>query len=83
MLAHEDLQGPDPSVRYDRAERDAEVRAALETLSASDRELLVLRYDADQSFRDIADALGIDEAAARKRVSRALMRLREQLPRSA
>lgn len=82
MLLHEELQGPDASVLLDTAQRDASVRAALEALAPSDRELLALRYDAEQSFRDIADTLGIDEAAARKRVGRALMRLREHLPRS-
>jgi RNA polymerase sigma-70 factor (ECF subfamily) len=31
------------------------------------------------SFREVAVACGVDEAAARKRVSRALIRLRESL----
>lgn len=79
MLLEDELHGPDASVLHDNAERDARVRAALDSLSPSDRELLVLRYDAEQSFRDIADTLGIDEAAARKRVGRALMRMREHL----
>lgn len=83
MLLDDQLHGPDASVLHDDAERDAAVRGALESLTPSDRELLVLRYDADQSFRDIAATLGIDEAAARKRVGRALMRLREQLTRAA
>jgi RNA polymerase sigma-70 factor, ECF subfamily len=79
MLFEDAMHGPDASVLHDNAERDARVRAALDSLAPSDRELLALRYDADQSFRDIADTLGIDEAAARKRVGRALMRMREQL----
>ncbi len=82
MLLDDHLHGPDASVLHDHAERDAAVRVALESLPPSDRELLVLRYDADQSFRDIATTLGIDEAAARKRVGRALMRLRQQLTRA-
>lgn len=69
----------DASALHDRAERDAHLRRALDELSADDRELLALRYDAEQSFRDIALGLGIDEAAARKRVGRALMRLRGRL----
>jgi RNA polymerase sigma-70 factor, ECF subfamily len=76
MLLHEELHGPDASMLHDNAERDAAVRVALDALSPADREVLVLRYDADQSFRDIAETLSIDEAAARKRVGRALMRLR-------
>lgn len=73
-------EGPtDASDLHDSAEREAEVRAALADLPGTDRELLALRYDAEHSFREIADALGIDEAAARKRVGRALVRLRERV----
>jgi RNA polymerase sigma-70 factor (ECF subfamily) len=79
MLIDQDLHDPDASILHDCAERDAEVRAALESLAPSDRELLVLRYDAEQSFREIAMALGIDDAAARKRVGRALVRLRARM----
>jgi len=79
MLIERDLHGPDASMLHDTAERDAEVRAALEGLAPSDRELLVLRYDTEQSFREIASTLGIDEAAARKRVGRALVRLRARM----
>jgi RNA polymerase sigma-70 factor (ECF subfamily) len=52
------------------------IRAALGRLRPSEREALVLRYVADLSHRDIATALQIDEAAARKRLSRALAQLR-------
>lgn len=69
----------DASVHYDSAEREAHVRAALAELPANDREALILRYDAEQSFREVAEALGIDEATARKRVSRALVRLRQRV----
>jgi len=79
FLLDRDQHGLDASALHDRAERDAHLRRALEELPADDRELLALRYDAEQSFRDIALALGIDEAAARKRVGRALIRLRGKL----
>jgi RNA polymerase sigma-70 factor (ECF subfamily) len=69
----------DPSSDYDDAEREAHVREALTQLAPIDREALILRYDGDQSFREIADALGIDEPTARKRVSRALVRLRQKV----
>lgn len=55
------------------------VRGALDQLRPSEREALVLRYVADLGHRDIAAALQIDEAAARKRISRALARLRTAL----
>ena len=56
------------------------LRDALEKLKPSEREALALRYVADLSHREIAEACGLDEAAARKRVSRALDRLRSVMP---
>src|SRR5690242_11217347 len=57
-----------------RAER---ARALLAEVRPSEREALLLRYVGELSFREVAEACGIDEPAARKRVSRALARLRE------
>jgi len=45
-----------------------------------EREALVLRFVADLSHREIGVACGLDEAAARKRISRALERLRSVMP---
>ncbi len=59
-----------------RAER---ARAALESIRPSEREALLLRYAGELSFRDVGIACGIDETAARKRVSRAISKLRETL----
>jgi len=56
------------------------LRVALAKLKPSEREVLVLRFVADLSSRDIALALGLDEPAARKRISRALATIRTQLP---
>jgi RNA polymerase sigma-70 factor (ECF subfamily) len=52
------------------------LRVALDQLKPSEREALVMRYVADLGHREIAVACGIDEAAARKRISRALARMR-------
>jgi RNA polymerase sigma-70 factor, ECF subfamily len=60
--------------------RARQLRAALDKLKPSEREALVLRYVADLGHREIAEACGLDEAAARKRVSRALERLRSMMP---
>ncbi len=60
----------------ERAER---ARDALYRLAHGDREALSLRYVAELSHADVASALGVDEATARKRVSRALGRLRNVL----
>jgi RNA polymerase sigma-70 factor, ECF subfamily len=56
------------------------IRRALDQLKPSEREALVLRYVADLSHREIAAALHLDEAAARKRISRALAHLRAVMP---
>jgi RNA polymerase sigma-70 factor, ECF subfamily len=61
-------------------QRARAIRDALEHLKPSEREALVLRYVADLSHREIASACNIDEAAARKRISRALARLRTVMP---
>lgn len=57
-----------------RAER---ARDLLERVRPTEREALLLRYGAELSFREVGAATGVDEATARKRVSRALARLRE------
>jgi RNA polymerase sigma-70 factor (ECF subfamily) len=78
-LVHDTGRGAavdDLSIERERAER---ARDALAKLKPSEREAVVLRYDAEMSFREVAHACGVDEAAARKRVSRALSRLRESL----
>jgi RNA polymerase sigma-70 factor (ECF subfamily) len=56
------------------------LRDALDKLKPSEREAIVLRYVADLSHREIAVTCGLDEAAARKRISRALERMRSVMP---
>ncbi len=56
-----------------RAER---ARAALEELRPTEREALLLRFGAGLGYADVASVCGVDEAAARKRVSRGLAALR-------
>jgi len=65
---------------FELRRRARALRGALDQLKPSEREALVLRYVADLSHREIAVAGGIDEAAARKRISRALARMRSVLP---
>lgn len=59
--------------------RGERVRLALEQLKPSERDAVVLRYEGELSFREVGESCGIDEAAARKRVSRALEKLRSTL----
>lgn len=65
---------------FEARRRTRVVRDALEKLKPSEREALVMRFVADLSHREIAVACGLDEAAARKRISRALARLRSIVP---
>ena len=68
---------PDRTVELRR--RAARVREALGRLKPSERDAVVLRYESGLAYREIAEVCGIDEAAARKRVSRALGRMRTLL----
>src|SRR5437868_7416731 len=47
------------------------------SLRENDRVALISRYIEDRTLRDVGEAIGVDEDAARKRVSRALDRLAE------
>jgi RNA polymerase sigma factor (sigma-70 family) len=55
--------------------------AALATLGETDRTAIVLRFLERRSFRDVAVALSMSEDAAKKRVSRALEKLRSNFMR--
>ena len=77
---HAMADGTEPRTADDLLEvrRRAETaRALLARLRPTEREALLLRYGSELSFREVGGATGIDEATARKRVSRALARLRE------
>ena len=78
-LVHDTGRGADASEMVIEREQALRARAALAKLKPSEREAVVLRYEAGLSFREVAEACGVDEAAARKRVSRALARLRADL----
>jgi len=71
-LAETKLHGRDPS--EDLAPLLDE---ALLQLRETDRLALVLRFLEERSLREVGTALGIDEDAARKRISRALARVTE------
>jgi len=68
-----------PGALIQTMRRAQAVRSALAALKPSEREALVLHYEGELSFREIAELCGIDEAAARKRASRGLARLRKTL----
>lgn len=74
LVTDQDASGPADDIAAGRRARA--LREALARLRPTEREALVLRYQAELSFREIAAMCGIDEAAARKRASRALERMR-------
>ncbi|MBI4586557.1 MAG: sigma-70 family RNA polymerase sigma factor [Planctomycetes bacterium] len=72
-------QGATPDKGDRRAELREQVQAALEAMDPLDREVLVLRHFERLSNCEAARALGIREAAASKRHTRALKKLEEIL----
>ena len=54
---------------------------ALARLGETDRNAILLRYFEQQSLRDVGLSLGLSEEAAKKRVARALEKLRRTLSR--
>lgn len=75
-LVHDSDRSPPALDALLEQEQAKAARKALAEIRPSEREALILRYVGELSFREVGEACGIDEAAARKRVSRALGRLR-------
>jgi RNA polymerase sigma-70 factor (ECF subfamily) len=78
-LLRDEPPAPDPADTASERQLAERARKALAEIRPSEREALILRYAGGLSFREVAAACGIDEAAARKRVSRAHARLRAEL----
>jgi RNA polymerase sigma-70 factor (ECF subfamily) len=72
--------GTSPSGRLMREEARAALMAALDRMSAQDREVLALRYLEQRPLEDVAVALGLGLSAVKMRHLRALQRLREMMP---
>ena len=68
-----------PSDAAIRAERKVRVQEALNGMEPIDRELIAMRHFEQLSGAEAAQALGIQEAAARQRYLRALRKLKEIL----
>ena len=79
LVSEEPASSRGAEQRLAQKRKAEQARAALGELRPSEREALVLRFGGDLSFREVAQACGIDEAAARKRVSRGLAALRSEL----
>ncbi len=68
------VERSDPARDMERAERDRRVRGALERLSERDREVLLL-WDADLSYDEIASQTGLSRKAIGTTLARARRRL--------
>jgi RNA polymerase sigma-70 factor (ECF subfamily) len=71
--------GSTPSQRLEARELAERVAQVVAGLSASDREILLLRHAEGLPFEEIACLLDIEPATARKRFGRALIRLQQAL----
>jgi RNA polymerase sigma factor (sigma-70 family) len=68
-----------PEALYAAKERQARLLRAMSAMCVDDRMLLSLKFTAQRTNREVADILGISEAAVSMRLLRALRRLRERL----
>ena len=74
------LVAPDRSdVTVTVREQQSTIEQALLTLSEEHRTVIVLRMFGDASYRELADALGVDEGTVKSRLSRAKACLRAAL----
>ena len=69
-----------PSQRMRRQEQADKVRAAVQTLSERDREVLLLRHVEELTNMEVAEVLQMDAGAASQLYGRALRRLQNKLP---
>jgi RNA polymerase sigma factor (sigma-70 family) len=69
----------DPTARAESAERDRAVLAAVRSLRAPERDVVVCRWFLGLSEQETATTLGIPRGTAKSRASRALTRLRSAL----
>lgn len=72
-----DVWSPSPDEEAERAFRREEVRAALASLDARDRDLVALKFAGGLSNGEIARVLGISETNVGSRLHRAVEKLRK------
>jgi RNA polymerase sigma-B factor len=65
--------------RFEQVEWRADLRPAIDTLPARQREVLVLRFVHDQSQSQIAEALGVSQMQISRLLARSMQQLRDQL----
>ena len=67
-----------PSQKDDMEQLLANITELLEPLNETDRQIILMRCEEELSFREIAERLSIQEAAARKRFERAKKALQKK-----
>jgi RNA polymerase sigma-70 factor (ECF subfamily) len=70
---------PDPAQETSRQEFVSAVETCMERLEPSHRRILTMRSVLDQSYEEIASALGINVGTVKSRIARARERLRNRL----
>lgn len=68
-----------PLEKLERMEAFAQLKAILEEMPVSDRDILTFRYALEYDAQQIAEILGINATAVHMRLSRARQRLAERL----
>ena len=71
--------GPDPSQEHSQNEFIEAVEASMDKLEPGQRRILAMRSILDQSYEEIAAALGINVGTVKSRIARARERLRKRL----
>lgn len=68
-----------PDASAINSEIDSRVRNAIDGFQVDDREMLLMRLQAELSYREIGEVLGIPETTVKSRVYKLMAQLREQL----
>lgn len=75
-----DIPGPgDPAGEVERAEEQALVRRALQSLGEPDREIFLRHYYYAQSVKEVASAMRLNESTVKTRLRRGRFKLKELL----
>jgi RNA polymerase sigma factor (sigma-70 family) len=80
-MEHQEARASQEISKQEWEEMAPHLDLAVQALSDEDRSAVLLRFYQQKSHADVAAALGVSEEAARKRVSRAVTKLREALLR--
>jgi len=79
MRSRTEPASPDPAARLEKAERIARIRAAMETLSERQRQVLELVFHHDLTIEEAASVLGIGLGTARTHYERGKQALHDRL----